>query len=789
YANGAVSLAWSEADGVDGYRVYRKTGTGKWTTALASTTETSWTDNTVTEGATYSYTVRSYVGKEYSTGYNDTAKTITAKAAAVPAAVDITSISYANGTVSLAWASADGVDGYRVYRKTGAGKWTTALASTTETSWTDNTVTEGKTYSYTVRSYVGKEYSTGYNDTAKTITAKAAGPAPVDITSISAYRARVVIEWESRDDVEGYRVYRKTDGGKWVSLGDLSKWTASYTDNPPELGHTYTYAVRSRIGNTYSADYVQRAKSIYLSDEAPAEATITGAELCDDGVHLSWISTDGADSYNRYKKTGDGEWTPIIYDLSGTEWIDSDVVSGAQISYAVQAIRNRIPSENYLNTAVTVDVPASFIPCSYWMVITEIKASGTNSFTIRGYDKFGYTETKTIAANARGGLFERTDAQSTDKGKESALTYANVTAAFDRAAGASGEALMFCEYSINENYKVTALRVYTGAPEMIDTSGGYESYFCEYENRDTEFFGGRFRGDLMRTRILRFDAAGKKVTALRDRLPDVGTGAMKLLSYRVIEGDFLYAAAIVTGKGSFTDYGGNEPETQAASDVIGYLRSIEKYDDHYEYVAAYGKSGGNICQSRKSGDPDEVAEKDGLLVFDDWNNTLGRNAGMAMFDMRNDGTVFNMRVLSDMTTAPAGKKSEHLSAFIVEDFVRSGNAVTGLKLRPLSGKYVNVSGKPKNGGALWTAEEKAGIFAEYDAAQSVVFDLGKNATVLIINPDTTNQAMTLPGSVTELFRASTDNSGRITGGMVVTLSYDGEAGEIVTVFANEILVK
>ena len=184
-----------------------------------------------------------------------------------------------------------------------------------------------------------------------------------------------------------------------------------------------------------------------------------------------------------------------------------------------------------------------------------------------------------------------------------------------------------------------------------------------------------------------------------------------------------------------------------------------------------------------------MAEKDGLLVFDDWNNTLGRNAGMAMFDMRNDGTVFNMRVLSDMTTAPAGKKSEHLSAFIVEDFVRSGNAVTGLKLRPLSGKYVNVSGKPKNGGALWTAEEKAGIFAEYDAAQSVVFDLGKNATVLIINPDTTNQAMTLPGSVTELFRASTDNSGRITGGMVVTLSYDGEAGEIVTVFANEILVK
>ena len=98
---------------------------------------------------------------------------VTGLAADTPPAVNITQISYADGAVSLAWQAQDGVDGYRVYRKTGTGSWTSILSSTTATSYVDDTVTEGKTYSYTIRSFVGKTYSAGYADTAKTITAKA----------------------------------------------------------------------------------------------------------------------------------------------------------------------------------------------------------------------------------------------------------------------------------------------------------------------------------------------------------------------------------------------------------------------------------------------------------------------------------------------------------------------------------------------------------------------------------------------------------------------------------------
>ena len=114
------------------------------------------------------------MGSTYSTGYNDTAKTITVTAAAVePQPVRITQTEFTNdGVIAFEWEPQPGVESYRVYKKTAAGKWATVCASTTNTFFTDADVEYGKTYTYTVRSCIGGVYSTGYNDTAVKITAK-----------------------------------------------------------------------------------------------------------------------------------------------------------------------------------------------------------------------------------------------------------------------------------------------------------------------------------------------------------------------------------------------------------------------------------------------------------------------------------------------------------------------------------------------------------------------------------------------------------------------------------------
>ncbi|MBR2743053.1 MAG: hypothetical protein IKD89_05620 [Clostridia bacterium] len=265
--NGAVVLEWAGADGVDGYRVHKKVGSGKWTTALASTTATTFTDTAVEVGKKYTYAIRSFVGSTYSTGYNETAKSITVTAAAVePQPIEITSIKCVNGAVVLEWAGQDGVDGYRVHKKVGTGKWTTALASTTATTFTDTDVQTGKKYTYAIRSFVGSTYSTGYNETAKsiTVTAAAVEPQPIEITSIKCVNGAVVLEWAGQDGVDGYRVHKKVGSGKWTTAVAATTAT-TFTDTDVQAGKKYTYAVRSYVGSTYSTGYNETAKSITVS--------------------------------------------------------------------------------------------------------------------------------------------------------------------------------------------------------------------------------------------------------------------------------------------------------------------------------------------------------------------------------------------------------------------------------------------------------------------------------------------------------------------------------------------
>ena len=265
YENGAVSLEWQAQDGVDGYRVYRKTGSGKWTTVLSSTTDTSFTDNDVREGATYAYTVRSFVGSKYSTDYAATAKSVITVVPIEPLPVTITSLTQSGDSVILLWDAQEGADGYRVYRKTGTGKWTTVLYDTTGTSFIDTNVTAGKTYTYTVRSHVGSKYSAGYNDTAKVIkVVSTAKPVPVTISKLTQSGGAVVLMWDAADGVDGYRVYRKTGTGKWVTV--LSSTTGtSFVDTNVTAGKTYTYTVRSFVGSEYSTDYADTAQSIKVT--------------------------------------------------------------------------------------------------------------------------------------------------------------------------------------------------------------------------------------------------------------------------------------------------------------------------------------------------------------------------------------------------------------------------------------------------------------------------------------------------------------------------------------------
>jgi hypothetical protein len=80
------------------------------------------------------------------------------------------SVAKASGGVKFVWTGSPGAAKYRVFRKTGSGKFA-KLADTTSTSYLDKTVKSGKTYTYTVRclSADGKAYTSPYDKKGKAI--------------------------------------------------------------------------------------------------------------------------------------------------------------------------------------------------------------------------------------------------------------------------------------------------------------------------------------------------------------------------------------------------------------------------------------------------------------------------------------------------------------------------------------------------------------------------------------------------------------------------------------------
>lgn len=220
------------------------------------------------------------------------------------------------GGVKLTWGKVNGAAKYRVYRK-GTNGWT-KLADTTSTTYTDKTVSSGKSYTYTLRciSADGKSFTSGYDSKGTTVKYVAA-PA---ISKIENVNGGVKVTWGKVSGASKYRVYRKNGSG-WTKLTDTT--STAYTDKTASSGKSYTYTVRciSSDGKSFTSGYSSSGKSIkYI-----ATPKISKAEVTYDGIKLTWNKVAGAEKYRLYYKDRNG-WTKLI-DTTGTSFIDMGFVS------------------------------------------------------------------------------------------------------------------------------------------------------------------------------------------------------------------------------------------------------------------------------------------------------------------------------------------------------------------------------------------------------------------------------------------------------------------------------
>lgn len=249
--NGQVTVSWPSPSTDGGsallpYRVMRAQGGGA-PSQVGETSSRSFTDTTVTNGVTYTYTIIARSGAGLAPASPGVTATPIAGGLTVPAAPAGLTASGVAGAAQLAWTapSNDGgapVTSYRIYRRVADGA--SALHATvpaTPTSYVDTDVEVGTRYYYSVRAV--NQVGEGPASAEASATPNTGVPSPPTLSLTSNTASGVALSWTvpfSPAPITKYVLVRDN-----VKITEPSASMTSFTDTTVVSGQSYTYKVRA----------------------------------------------------------------------------------------------------------------------------------------------------------------------------------------------------------------------------------------------------------------------------------------------------------------------------------------------------------------------------------------------------------------------------------------------------------------------------------------------------------------------------------------------------------------
>jgi chitodextrinase len=237
-----VTLSWTRSEdnvGVVSYEIARDG------VLLAATSERTYTDARVRQGASYSYTVvavdRAGNRSQSSAAVNATIADTTAPSTPATPTGRLST----NSSIALTWPAATdnvGISGYEVWRDG------SLLGKTTQSSFTDTTCVQGKAYSYRVAAIDTSNNRSALSPATAPIAVPdvTAPTAPTQLAGTTPTRRTVVLRWQAATDnvgVANYLIYRDS-----ARIASVSGTTLTYTVSSLKSGSTYRFSVRAVDG-------------------------------------------------------------------------------------------------------------------------------------------------------------------------------------------------------------------------------------------------------------------------------------------------------------------------------------------------------------------------------------------------------------------------------------------------------------------------------------------------------------------------------------------------------------
>ncbi len=271
----SAQLSWTASTdnvGVTGYRIYRDGST------IGTSATTTFTDNGLSVGIYYSYTVAAFdaAGNESGQSIPVEINTSDTQAPTVPTNLQGATLSVISAQLSWTVSTDNvGLTGYRIYRDG------SAIGTSTTTTFTDNGLTVGNTYSYTITAFDAAGNESGQSTPVNVNTSDLQAPTvPKNLqgtTQITTKSAQLT--WNPSTDnvgVTGYKIYRNK------TVIDSTS-TPSFTDNGLIVDNTYIYSVTAYDAAGNESNHCQPVLILTITG-IPNVFTPNG-----DGINETWV--------------------------------------------------------------------------------------------------------------------------------------------------------------------------------------------------------------------------------------------------------------------------------------------------------------------------------------------------------------------------------------------------------------------------------------------------------------------------------------------------------------------
>ncbi|HET6251018.1 MAG TPA: fibronectin type III domain-containing protein, partial [Tepidisphaeraceae bacterium] len=299
-----VDISWTDtSSSAMGYEVQRSDNGGSWqslTTSLSFTT-TTFQDTTVADGVSYQYRVR---GLSIAGDSDFAASTSTTTPLLAPTNLAATSVSTTR--VDLSWTNPSATaTSFQIWRSIGGADFA-QFDTTTNTTYSDTSLTAGESASYEV--FAANAITTSAASGPVTGVARPVSPTNLAVSTIGTSPTSLSLTWtDNSSGATGYQIYRDSGMGLTLLTTVSGADSNSYTDTGLTEGSSYTYQIYAVNDGGQSGASNSSSNTTYCS--APTGLTVSAAGTT--SIDLEWtdtsanangytvaMSTDGGDTFN-----------------------------------------------------------------------------------------------------------------------------------------------------------------------------------------------------------------------------------------------------------------------------------------------------------------------------------------------------------------------------------------------------------------------------------------------------------------------------------------------------------